>query len=175
MKVLVTYFSQTGNTEQIARAIYEESVSSSSADLKKIEEIDPSQLDDYGLVIIGSLCHGGTLAEPVRVLMNLIPERSSFYLAGFVTHASPLYNKSDDENCMIYLSSLCRKKGIAYLGCFECQGRLAPKLYNFIKHFKHIPEDEWAPMAARMERHPDSEDIENARVFARAILNKIST
>ena len=38
MNVLVTYFSQSGNTEKIAKAIYEEAAQNNTADLKKLEE-----------------------------------------------------------------------------------------------------------------------------------------
>ncbi len=175
MKVLVTYFSQTGNTEQIARAIHEEASSCSSPFLKKTDENAPTQLDEYDHVFIGSPCHADTLAEPVRSFLNLIPDNSPCHLAGFVTHASSFYNfynKSDYENCMTYLSSLCRKKGIPYRGCFECQGRLAPQLREFIKKSKHSTHDEWARMVAQMEGHPDSEDLTNARDYARDILMK---
>ena len=36
MKVLVTYFSQTGNTEKIARAMCEEASLANEAELKKL-------------------------------------------------------------------------------------------------------------------------------------------
>ena len=36
MKVLVTYYSETGNTEKIARAIYEEASKEHEVNLKKI-------------------------------------------------------------------------------------------------------------------------------------------
>lgn len=172
MKVLVTYFSQTGNTEQIARAIHEEASICSSAHLKKTDEISPSQLNGYDLVFIGSPCHAGTLADPVRALLDGILDNSSFHLSGFVTHASSFYNEADYQSCMIYLGSLCKKKGISYHGCFECQGRLAPRLHDFIKKSKHISDDEWARMVTQMERHPDGEDLEHARDFARGIIKK---
>jgi menaquinone-dependent protoporphyrinogen IX oxidase len=62
MKVLVTFFSQTGNTEPIARAIYEEASSSASILLKKIEDISVISLNENDLIFIGSPCHTGTLS-----------------------------------------------------------------------------------------------------------------
>ena len=38
MKILVSYFSQTGNTEKIAKGIYEEASQGNQADLKKLED-----------------------------------------------------------------------------------------------------------------------------------------
>ena len=44
MKVLVTYFSQSGNTEKIAKAIHEEAAQNNKADLKKLEDITPGEV-----------------------------------------------------------------------------------------------------------------------------------
>ncbi|MCK4434827.1 flavodoxin domain-containing protein, partial [Candidatus Bathyarchaeota archaeon] len=45
MKVLVTYYSETGNTEKIARAIYEEVSKEHEAYLKKINEVTADALN----------------------------------------------------------------------------------------------------------------------------------
>jgi flavodoxin I len=174
MNVLITYFSQTGNTEHIARAIYEEASACTSALMKKIGDLAASSLNEYNLIFIGSPCHAGTLAAPVREMLSLLPDNPSFHLSGFITHASSVYDKSDYENCMTYLSSLCRKKGISYQGCFECRGRLAPQLHEYIRKSKHVTDEEWDRMVSDMNRHPDSEDVAKARKFARSVIEEIT-
>ncbi len=173
MNILVTYFSQTGNTEKIARVIHEEASAISSSILKKIDETGPSSLDDFDLVFIGSPCHAGTLAAPVRELLSLIPDKPRFHLSGFLTHASSAYKKSDYENCFTFFSSLCKKKGILYHGCYECQGYLVPNLHEFIKKSKKIPDDEWARMVDAMNGHPDSNDLAHARTFAKNVIDEM--
>ncbi len=44
MNILVTYFSQTGNTEKIAKAICEEAGTAHHVELKKLEEITPADV-----------------------------------------------------------------------------------------------------------------------------------
>jgi flavodoxin I len=174
MNVLVTYFSQTGNTETIARAIFDEASATCTTFLKKIDELTSLTFDDYDLIFIGSPCHAGTLAAPVRELLSLLPDNPSFHLAGFITHASSFYNKSDYENCITYISSASSKKRIAYHGCFECQGRLAPQLHDFIKKSKQVPDAEWARMVTDMNGHPNSDDASQARIFTRSIIKEIA-
>ena len=65
MKVLVTYFSQSGNTEKIAKAIWEEASQANEADLKKLEDITPGGVAGYDFIFIGSPLHSGSLAAPV--------------------------------------------------------------------------------------------------------------
>ena len=52
MKVLVTYFSQSGNTEKIANAIYEEASRANEAELKKLEDITPEGVAGYDFVFL---------------------------------------------------------------------------------------------------------------------------
>ena len=54
MKILVTCFSQTGNTQQIAEAIQEELAQSDETDLIAIDKIDSESISDYKLVFVGS-------------------------------------------------------------------------------------------------------------------------
>ena len=59
MNVLVTYFSQSGNTEKIAKAICEEAAQANTADLKKLEDITPDEAAGYDFIFIGSPLHSG--------------------------------------------------------------------------------------------------------------------
>ena len=66
MKVLVIYFSQSGNTEKIASAIYEEASQANDAVLKKLEDVDPDSLSEYDHVFIGSPIHAGSIAAEIQ-------------------------------------------------------------------------------------------------------------
>jgi flavodoxin I len=172
MNILIAYFSQTGNTDQIARAIQAEISSRHNTTVAKNEALNTASCSDFDLVFIGSPCHAGTLSAPMRNFLSSLPENPAFHLAGFITHASAAYSKSDYELCMIYLNSLCTQKGITYHGCYECQGRLAPQLHEFIKKSKKISDEEWAHMITEMNGHPDREDEKKAREFARDVILK---
>ena len=62
MKTLVLYFSQTGNTKTIAKAIHRGmSQVSDKCEIATIRDIDPRNIRDYDLVGLGSPIIG---AEP---------------------------------------------------------------------------------------------------------------
>jgi len=168
MKILTAYFTQTGNTERIAKAIHEVASAQHETVIHKLDAARYPSLDGYNLIFIGSPCHAGTLAAPVRDFLAQLPDNPPFHLAGFITHASPAYSKTDFENCISFFASLCKKKNIPYHGCFECQGSLAPNLHELVKKSKKISDDEWERFMTA--GHPDKEDEHNARIYARKVL-----
>ncbi len=70
-KVLVLYYSRTGNTEKMAEAV-KEGVENSEAevDLKNIEKVEPAILTDYEGIIIGSPTYYGLSAAPVKEFLD---------------------------------------------------------------------------------------------------------
>ena len=171
MKGLVTYFSQTGNTEQIAKAICEEAAAH-EADLKKVEEIAAGDLAAYDLVFVGSPIHGNGLAAPVGELMEALPEGSSFKLAGFVTHASSTYERDGFDKGMQSLEDISTSKNITYLGAFDCEGRMAPMLQPMVQEARGVSDEEWAERMAELDKHPGADDEQKAKEFAKEILSK---
>jgi menaquinone-dependent protoporphyrinogen IX oxidase len=80
MKVLVTHFSQTGNTEKVAKAIQEEAAQANEVELKKLEEISPGDVADYDFIFLGSPLHAANLAAPVKeFLISKTDDGSSRY------------------------------------------------------------------------------------------------
>ena len=126
MKVLITYYSETGNTEKVARAIYDEVSMKHEADLKTVEEIAVDILSDYDFVFLGSACHSSDLANPAKRILNSIPDSPNFKLAGFFTHATyPAANHNKDRNllfnkwaakCVTSLLEMSKEKQIDYKG-----------------------------------------------------------
>ncbi|MHA1256481.1 MAG: flavodoxin family protein [Promethearchaeota archaeon] len=52
MKILVTWYSGTGNTEKIAKAI-NEGITGHDVDLLPVNDVDPTSLNSYDLVFLG--------------------------------------------------------------------------------------------------------------------------
>jgi flavodoxin I len=173
MKILVAYFSQTGNTEQIARAVHQELSPEHPVDVAKIEEIDAAGLAGYELVFVGTPIHAGGLSGPVKEMLASLPSSPAFALAGLVTHASDLYSKENYEKGLESLARVAEEKGIRYLGCFDCQGRLNPAIQPMVQKAQGLSDEEWAKRMAKTDRHPDAEDEKNAREFAREVLAKM--
>ncbi len=76
-KVLVVYYSKSGNTEKMAKMIAEElSKNNVAVDLKKVEEVNVDALPEYDGYIIGSPNYFGTMAAEVK---KFIDESVKYY------------------------------------------------------------------------------------------------
>jgi hypothetical protein len=142
-------------------------------DLEKIEEIDAARLAGYELAFLGTPIHAGGLSGPVKTLLESLPASPTFALAGLVTHASDVYSRENYEKGLASLASIAEQKGIRYLGCFDCQGRLAPAIQPMVQESRGLSDEEWAKRMAETDKHPDAEDEKNAREFARQVTAKM--
>jgi len=170
MKVLVTYFSQTGNTEKIAKAICEEASRENEADLKKLEDVSADDFAGYDFIFIGSPLHAGNLAGPVKEFLSGIQAGSGQKMAGFITHFAPAYPNQAMDGFTEPITSVCQEKGIEYKGCFDCQGALTESLHEMVKKRQNLTDEQWAGMVKQMTGRPNEDDAANAREFAKEML-----
>ena len=180
MKVLVAYYSQTGNTKQIAEVIHSEVLSHGhEADLKPLAALTPESLHGYDLVFLGSACHSSDLAMPVKAMLEAITPSPHFRLAGFVTHSTYTPEGSGRRRelyeawagkCETSFERASQEKGIAWCGYFGCQGAPSAQIEVFIHQTILTDAAEWEAYIADARTHPDEEDIEKARAFARRVL-----
>lgn len=69
--ILIGYYSRTGNTKLMAETIAEAAQNEGAkVALKPVEKIKPDELLDYDAIIIGSPTYYGTLAYPVKKLID---------------------------------------------------------------------------------------------------------
>jgi flavodoxin I len=174
LKVLVAYYSDTGNTEKIARAIYEEASRNHHAQLKKIKEVKTEDLGNYDLVFLGCPCQANDLAAPAKRLLNAIPRSPKFKVAGFFTHMSPMSEKHDGhDRCFTLFEKTSKEKQIDFRGIYDCQGVPAPQIREFVKKGMDVSDAEWEKHMKELEKHPSTEDLQKAKEFARQVLAKI--
>ena len=185
MRILVACFSQTGNTDKVARAICE-AVSSQGheVDVCRVGEITGECLDDYALVYLGSACHDSDLAKPAKRLLEDIGVAPPFKLAGFVTHATQMPEGGEREkelyerwagNCIRTYEQVCKEKQVSFGGYFHCQGAPSAPIEAFI-HKEIITEaDEWDTYIEEVRPHPDKQDLEEAKGFALRVLDECQT
>jgi NAD(P)H dehydrogenase (quinone) len=70
-KILVCYFSKTGNTKKMAQTIADVMKSQDLiVDLKKVEEIKVDKLLDYDGIILGSPTYYGSMAWQIKKLLD---------------------------------------------------------------------------------------------------------
>jgi flavodoxin len=86
MKCIVIYFSQTGNTEKVAKAIQAGvKQASGHCDITKIKDANPRRLYEYDLIGLGSPCFG---REPFNVaaFINKMRFVGGKHVFAFTTH-----------------------------------------------------------------------------------------
>ena len=141
MKTLVTYSSKHHmNTERIAVAIGAEL----GAEVKKLADARPQDLDGFDLVGFGSGINGFNVHPDLTALVSGLADRQGQRAFVFSTCAS---NKDWTEKFRMLLAA----KGFKVVGEFHCPGL-------------------WTPLFFRIRRgHPDTTDIESARAFASSL------
>ena len=170
MKVLVAYFSMSGNTERLAEAIHSEASKDHEAYIKKVDEVEPKWLNKHDILFVGSPTHGGEISAPVKKFMSELPKSPRLKVAAFITHASP--DKADYEKCFKALEAFGKEKGFTLLGCCDCQARLAPEIQPYVKEARKASDAEFAEMMKSIEKRPNAADLRNARRFVREMLGK---
>jgi flavodoxin len=158
-RILVTYFSLTGNTKKVAEAIY--------AALPEDKEILPlnevKRIDDYDLLFIGFPVHSHSVPYRVESFLRQLPPGKKVAL--FSTHGS-LTGSELSRQAIEYAISLI--PGAKIIGTFSCRGRVSTAALEILRR---SPEHEaWVDMAASAHHHPDDNDLEDARAFARWVM-----
>ena len=174
MNVLNLYFSSTGNTEKVARAIYDEVSKEQSAILDEVKKVSPNDLNDYDLIFLGSACHSADLAVPAKRLLENLPSSPRFKLAGFFTCAATqeTVNKYAGQ-CMVSFETVCKEKNIDFLGCFNCHGNPSPELTkSMLGGGAPLSDAELEAYFEEVKKHPNPEDLQNAKEFARKIMQE---
>ena len=180
LKVLVAYYSETGNTEKVAKAIYEEASREHEAHLKRVKNISAETLNNYDLVFLGSACHSADLAAPVKKLLKELPESPKFKLAGFFTHSVWTAEQNDHgqaifdkwaSKCIDSFESISKEKQIDFKGYYHCQGSPNLRIQVFIHCAIIRSHDEWEAYIQEARKHPSQADLEKASNFARKIIS----
>jgi flavodoxin len=158
-KILVTYYSQTGNTKKIAEAIYEV-----LPEIKEIKPIDEAQkIEDYNLIFVGFPIFSHSVPFKVEKFLKAIPKRKRIAL--FSTHGaltgSPLSREAIE-------SAVALAPQAKVISTFSCRGKVSLEALEVLSR---SPEHQaWTDMAASASGHPTGEDLEEARAFARWVL-----
>lgn len=171
MKILIAFFSQTGNTRKLAGALYEELAAGNQVDLAPIDVTGPDAAGAYDLVFVGSPCHAGDLSAQAKSFLAGLPQQGTFKLAGFITHASSAYERAGFEKCIASFETISGAKRIPFLGCFDCQGYLSPDIQPYVKKARKVSDDEWNAIIEKMTGRPNAEDEKDARLFARSVID----
>jgi flavodoxin len=162
MKALVTYFSKTGNTEKVARAIYD--ALPVDKDIKPIQNLDSAA--GYDIVFCGFPVFAHSVPGKAQPFIKALGEGQK--VAFFSTHGSlrgGQLPKQAFENAI----GLAPKANV--LGHFGCRGKVDPKIIEML--MKQQENKAWAEEAQSADMHPDQADLEDAKAFALSMLTKV--
>jgi flavodoxin len=163
MKVLVTYYSQTGNTETIARAIYE----AIHLDKELFPIRDIKTTEGYDVIFVGFPVHAHSVPNAIIPFFKDLPAGQPIAL--FCTHGS-LRGGQLPKQAIEHAIGLASQARI--LGTFGVRGKVNPKVIDSL--MKMTVHQAWAEEAQGAAGHPDDADLADAKDFARTILAKIA-
>ena len=150
MKSIVIYYSQTGNTRKVAKAIRKGMEQRAGrCDIARIKDLDPSDVDQYDLIGLGSPVWMGGLTPNVRIFVEKIPPQKGKHIFSFNTHG---------VMPELYFPSVTRKlkaKGFTVIGMRDWYGSV---------HFQVAPKPYFT------DGHPDDIDLQEAEVFGREMV-----
>ncbi|HOG33517.1 MAG TPA: flavodoxin family protein [Petrotogaceae bacterium] len=169
MRSLLLYSTLTGNTEKVAKAVYE--TMPQGTELKKASNSE--EPSDYDVIVIGFWVDRGTADEKIlKFVEKTRGKKVAFFFTLGAYPDSPHAVKTAKD-----FEELLKKNDNEVLGYFMCQGRIDPKL---TEKFKDLPKDH--PHAMTEERrkrheeaskHPDENDLTAAKKVFSDIFSKL--
>ena len=164
MKVLVTYMSQTGNTQKVAEAIFGEI--SDEKEIKKLEDVE--SLDDFDFAFIGFPLHAFGPAEPAKKFLEA--HSAGKRIALFITHAAP--EESEEVKAWLKTSQEAASKA-DIVNVFDCQGELAQPVIDMLLGSDDPNMRAFGELGPMTKGQPDETRLERARAFARETMEKV--
>jgi flavodoxin len=165
VKALVTYFSQTGNTEKVARAIYD-AIQTAEKDLIKISDV--RNVDGYDVVFCGFPVQAHSVPPRVESFLEDLPEGTKVALFG--THGSL---RGGELAVQAFYHAITVTPKLRILGTFGCRGKVK---HSVLEALMNKPENmAWTSEAQSAAQHPDSADLQDAAEFARTMITKART
>jgi flavodoxin len=164
MKVLVTYFSRSGQTKKVAEAIYEAIPCE-----KEIRELkDVTSLDGYDLSYIGFPIEKFGPGENVKKwLQRMVTGKD---VALFVTHAAWV-GFPDLDGWLDACSQAASEANI--IGRFNCQGELSQAFAEMAAQIPDPMMQGFAQARPMTIGHPTEEELEEAKSWAEDVIRKL--
>ncbi len=156
MKALVTYYSETGNTEKLAQGIYD-GIQKAEKELIKLKELDA--VEGYDLLFIGFPVQAHGVPDKVGKFVKGLPEGTK--VAFFATHGSL---RGGPLAVTAFYEAVTLASHLKVMGTFGCRGTVKPQIIEGL--LKSLEHRAWAEEAQSAIGHPDEADMEDAKAFA---------
>ena len=171
MKILITYYTRTGNTKKVAESIHK-ALTDHNIDIVSIDKLDISTINSYELIFLGSGVYASRVDKSLyRILKNTEYLNSKFAL--FCTHASlELYQKP-----FVKVEKLIESKGGKIINEFDCIGdNIGIPKEKQLEMLNALPPEQRKKAEEDMKKikdRPNAEDLNKAIEFAKETLNKM--
>ncbi|MFX0010196.1 MAG: flavodoxin family protein [Candidatus Hermodarchaeota archaeon] len=172
MKILITYFSNTGNTEKVAKSM-KEGLTDYDVDLLPVIEVDPTTLSSYNIVFIGSGVYASRIDKSVLNLIKKAAPHLPTKLVYFCTHASlNMYQDAFNK-----VNTLIQDYNCEIVGEFDCVGEnLGIPEETQLAMLEKLP-DEQKEKALKIRDEnrgrPNETDLNNAKNYALSLVKNL--
>ena len=172
LKILITFFSNTGNTEKVANSL-KDGLTDHDVDMIPVKDVEPRTLNSYDIVFLGSGVYASRIDKSVLTMIkNAVPDLPA-KLAYFCTHMSlNLYQKPFKR-----INNIVKEHDCEIIGKFDCVGEnLGIPLETQLGMLDKLPEDQREKAIKDMEKmkgRPNEMDLENAKNFAISLVKNL--
>jgi len=172
LKILITFFSNTGNTEKVASSM-KDSLTDYDVDMIPVKDVEPKTLNSYDIAFLGSGVYASRIDKSVLTLVKKAVPELPAKLAYFCTHASlKLYQEPFKR-----INNIAKEHNCEIIGKFDCVGEnLGIPLETQLGMLEKLPEDKKEKAIKDMEKmkgRPNEMDLENAKNFATSLIKNL--
>jgi len=172
MKILITYFSNTGNTEKIAKSM-QDGLMDYDVDLIPAKDVDPTTLNSYNILFLGSGVYASRIDKSIlSMIKKAVPELPAKFVY-FCTHASLKLFQEPFKR----ITGIIKEHNCEIVGEFDCVGEnLGIPLDTQLAMLERLPEDQREKAKKDREKikgRPNEMDLENAKNFAISLVKNL--
>ncbi len=174
MKILITYHSNTENTAKVANAMKEGlEEEGQEVTISPAKEVDPSDLNSYDLILLGSGIYSRGIGRSIKTLMKKAIELPS-NIACFQTYQNEIMYPKAFSKAIGKTLEKCNSKIIDEFGCWGYNlGMTDEQMAQLAASFPPEEKKRMEEQRKRTKGRPNEEDFDNAKAFAKNLLNKI--
>ncbi len=164
-KILIAYSSKTGNTEKVAKALYE--ANPEACDLKKVDEV--TAVDAYDVIFIGYWVDKGGPDPKAKELLSTIKGKKVVLFQTLGADPASDHSRTSFANAAKYLDPDCM-----VLGTLSIQGAIDSQLIAVMSKMPagspHAPSEESKKRWAAASTHPDAADLQNTKEYMKKFM-----
>lgn len=156
MRILVTFFSMTGNTKKMAKQVYKSITF--DKDLLEISKVE--NFNDYDLIFIGFPIMDFGMPKNIQEIITKKIKNKKLVL--FISHAMPPQLPKLNELITESLNIIPNSSLVSY---FNCQGEMSEKLAEMLSKHEDPKIREFGERRELSAGHPNTEDLKNLKEF----------